>query len=173
MYKIAAVLLFVVFTFGCSKSPKQESAEYGHDHHDHEHTPHMGVLADFKSDKSTGTAELKLHDDKGDLELWLTKDKTGKEAFDLPLGSVIKVTFPKLDNKSVELKVRNTDKNEDEDGQANIREKKTNYFIFPGDTGVDASFLVGKEFSSEVIISFTVDGTEYKTASFVLKPHVH
>ena len=169
-------LLFLVMSCTDKKADKKEEEKpKGHTSHDHHHhTPHLGEMAEFyNGDKAAGTAELKLHDDKGDLELWLTKDKAGKVPFDLPLDTVITVTFPKLDNKTVELRVRNKDKNEDEDGKGNIRESATNYFIFPGDTGADASFLVGKEFKSEVILNFKVGDSTHSTKSFVLKPHVH
>ena len=142
--------------------------------HGHEHTPHDGVVVPFRSGPSqAGFLELKLHDDKGDLELWLTKDKAGDSPFDLPLDSMVTVSFPQLGGKAVELKIRNDKQNEDEDGKGNIRNNKTNYFIFPGDTKADASFLVGKGFVAEVVISFASDGVTYSTAPFKLSPHSH
>ena len=147
-----------------------------HDHsheHGHSHTRHHGIAVPLFSDqKQAAYAELKLHDDKGDLELWLTIDEDGHSAFDLLLESKITVYFPKL-AKTVVLKVRNQKNNEDEDGTANIRNKKTNYFIFPGDTGTDATFLIGKSFASEAIISFVADGKKYTTKPFILRPHTH
>ena len=163
MSKLFTAITLLILILGCSTH-----------HHDHEHTPHSGVIAEFKDKSGTvkGFAELKLHDDKGDLELWLTGNKVGSISYDLPLDSTIKVTFPKL-GKKVQLQVRNKVKNEDEDGKGNIRSDKTNYFIFPGDTGADASYLLGKEFSSEAVITFSVNGKEYTTGSFTLEPHVH
>ena len=75
--------------------------------------------------------------------------------------------------KSVTLKVRNTDKNEDEDGVANNRDGMTNYFIFPGDTGADASWLMGKAFKAEVSVSFAKGPAKYSTKKFTLMPHTH
>ena len=121
----------------------------------------------------SGFAELKLHDDKGDLELWLTKDESGSEPLDLPLDSKISVTFPDLKQKPVQLQVRNKEKNEDEDGNANIRNGKSNYFIFPGDSGADASFLLGKDFASKAVIQVSGDGMAFETAPFELRPHTH
>lgn len=153
------------------------SHSHGHDFgdgHEHHHTPHHGIVTPFSAGKTqAGFVELKLHDDKGDLELWLTKDEAGNQPYDLALDSVITVTFPQLDNKTVELRVRNKDKNEDEDGKGNIRNNASNYFIFPGDTGADASWLVGKDFASEVIISFSSGDAKHTTASFKLIPHTH
>lgn len=141
---------------------------------EHEHTPHLGMLEEFLVQKEQkGFVELKLHDDKGDLELWITKDEEGKKPFDLPLDTKIKVTFLDMQDKSLILQVRNHKKNEDEDGNLNIRNDKTNYFIFPGDTKVDASFLRGKDFSSNVKISFKINDLENKTESFALIPHTH
>lgn len=162
-----------------NQEEKQDNHGHGHEHgghdhgHGHHHTPHLGTLAPFQSTNGkTGFVELKLHDDKGDLELWLTEDKEGTKPFELALDSVITVTFPEL-NKTVQLRVRNRDKNEDESGKATIRDGKTNYFIFPGDTGADPSFLLGKEFSSDTVLSFTSPGAQHATQPFELRPHTH
>lgn len=162
---------------GCAGHGHSHSHGDGHNHshsHEHEDAPHHGIVAPFRSDQNqSGFVELKLHDDKGDLELWLTKDKEGLEPFDLPLDSVIDVSFPRLGPKFVKLKIRNANKNEDEDGQGNIRGKKTNYFIFPGNSKADASFLVGKNFSTRVRVSFTLNGVSHTTLPFELRPHTH
>lgn len=120
---------------------------------------------------ATGFAELKLHDDKGDLELWLAQDAAITQPLDLPLDAMITVAFPDL-GKSAELRVRNTDKNEDEDGTGNIRDGKTNYFIFPGASGADPSWLMGN-FRSTATIQFTADGASVSVAPFTLVPHTH
>lgn len=139
----------------------------------HHKTAHHGVSAAFRSKVAlAGFVELKLHDDKGDLELWLTKDEAGTRPYDLPIGTTVTVTFPNL-GKTVELKVRNAEKNEDEEGNGNIRKGKTNYFIFPGDTGADASFLIGKKFSADAIVSFSIERGDYTTTPFKLRPHTH
>lgn len=179
-------LLALLFSIaGCTlkQGGSTYSHEHSHDHvynygHTHEHThsgsSHHGIVVPlFSAQQPIGFAEIKLHDDKGDLELWLTKDKTGSSPFDLPLNSEIAVSFEQLDTQSVALRIRNIDKNEDEDGKGNIRNKKTNYFIFPGETGADATFLIGKGFSTETIISFVVDGVTYTTNTFKLQPHTH
>ncbi len=179
-YGVTATL---IFTTGCCIFSRHYQhigvpTEHQHHHnggdHNHEHTPHAGVIAPFMSDEmQTGFAELKLHDDKGDLELWLTTDKDGKQPFDLPLTSVIIVTFPELNNKWVQLRVRNSQTNEDEYGKANIRNGKTNYFIFPGETGADAKFLMGVDFATKATITFEAEGKIHNTKSFILSPHVH
>ena len=178
-FKFNLLLLIMLVLLSACKQDKTEKTSETDDSphltggHSHVHTPHLGVMAPIRNgDEETAYVELKLHDDKGDLELWITEDKKGTVAIDLPLDTVIKVTFPKLE-KSVELRVRNTDKNEDEDGKANIREGKTNYFIFPGESGADASFLKGKTFSSEASLSYDLDGKSYTTEVFILEPHVH
>lgn len=159
----------------------EHSHEHGHEHgedHDHEHGeehghgPHDGELAHLHdaSDNEVGRIELKLHDDKGDLELWLTQDAEGKRPLDLPLDAIVHVTFAAPD-RSVELRVRNTEQNEDEDGTATVRDGKTNYFIFPGASGSDASWLVGADFHAQVTIHFERGGTPHQTGSFLLVPH--
>ena len=54
-------------------------------------------------------------------------------------------------------------------GESTIFDGKTNYFVVPADTGVDASWLMGSEFAAKAELGF---GTE-TTGSFVLRPHVH
>jgi len=151
----------------------------GHAHgdgggHDHDAGASDGVLARFtQGEEKVGYLRLKLHDDKGDLELWLARDAELAQPFDLPLDSTITVTFTDKGNKTTTLRVRNRDKNEDEDGKATVRDGKTNYFIFPGDTGEDATWLKGADFLATVKVTFTVDEKEYSTSPFVLRPHTH
>ena len=120
-----------------------------------------------------GWMELKLHDDKGDLELWLTTDSTMTQPMDTSPETKITATFPTLGDRTVRLKVRNSDGNEDEDGKTTMRDGMTNYFIFPGDTGTDASWLKGGAFKS--VVTVTIGGWAATRASpaFVLTPHAH
>ncbi|MEM1294047.1 MAG: hypothetical protein AAGH89_01705 [Verrucomicrobiota bacterium] len=133
--------------------------------------PHNGMLASFASSagEAAGYLELKLHDDKGDLELWLAKDAAISQPYDLSADSVITVTFEGAQKDSASLVVRNLEKNEDEDGSANMRSGKTNYFIYPGDSGVDASWLAGKDFEAMVKVGFGNNSTK----AFKLIPHIH
>lgn len=94
--------------------------------------PRLGILAEFRGEPDRGHLELKLHDDKGDLELWLAKDAAMTQPFDLPLSTRIEISFPDMDHRTVRLAPRDEVRNEDEDGNANIRDGRTNYFIFPG-----------------------------------------
>jgi hypothetical protein len=139
--------------------------------HAHVETPHHGLMAVLEN--GAGHLELKLHDDKGDLELWLTKDAEGQQALDLPLDTVIRVTLIDKDNRTVELRVRNKERNEDEDDNTSIRNGKTNYFIYPGDTGADASWLQGKTFNSLAVVELEIDGKAVRSEEFSLAPHVH
>ncbi|MEM9420347.1 MAG: cobaltochelatase subunit CobN, partial [Planctomycetota bacterium] len=159
----------------------------GHSHShphdgDHEHIgAHDGMLATLRDPdgKSVGQIELKLHDDKGDLELWLF-EKDGKSPYELAADTPITVTFESVDGNeakndtTVTLAVRNMEQNEDEDGVANMREGgQTNYFIFPGETGADASWLQGKDFKADVLVSFKIGEDRYRTDAFTLIPHTH
>jgi hypothetical protein len=154
-----------------------EFSEVAGEHGDgHEHaTPHDGVVATLKgkSGDEIGFVELKLHDDKGDLELWLGKDRQMKEPLDLSAETKINVSFKDVPGKTAVLTVRNNEKNEDEDGTANLRGGVTNYFIFPGSSGQDPSWLVGKEFKSKVEVTLTADGERYRSEEFLLIPHTH
>jgi hypothetical protein len=141
----------------------------------HAHSAHDGVVAALKNeaDQIVGFVELKLHDDKGDLEAWLGKDRMIKEPIDLPAGTTLVANFNDLPGKTAALRIRNNRENEDEDGNPNLRNGLTNYFIFPGDSGQDPSWLMGKDFKSVVVLSFTVDGKAYTSEEFTLVPHTH
>lgn len=141
--------------------------------HEHVHGPHDGVPASFSGGAQRGWAELKLHDDKGDLELWLASDQRFTSPFDLPLDAVIELEFVDHGGRKVQLRARDAVNNPDEDGKPNVREGRTNYFIFPGATGVDASWLVGKTFQSIVVLRFARDGVACSSEEFVLTPHSH
>ncbi|MBA3239290.1 MAG: hypothetical protein H0T62_13225 [Parachlamydiaceae bacterium] len=145
---------------------------HGHEHMD---SPHHGVVSKLftKSGEHVGHLELKLHDDKGDLELWVAKNENMDIPFDFPLHSNVKVKFIDYNNKEVLLKARNYEKNEDEEGNINLRNKKTNYFIFPTSHQEDVSWLKGKEFSSIVIVSIEAEGNQYNSEELILVPHSH
>ena len=70
-------------------------------------------------------------------ELWLARDGTMANPLDRPLDTVVTASFGGA--RSVELRVRNREGNEDEAGTPNVREGATHYFIFPGEAGGDAS----------------------------------
>lgn len=137
--------------------------------------PHEGMLAKFKGadGKVAGYLELKLHDDKGDLELWLARDASMKEPFDLPADANPKVVFEEAKVESVTLAIRNAKQNEDEDGTPNMRGGITNYFIFPGDSGADSAWLTGADFRAWVKVFFSSPGGSFETDRFLLIPHTH
>mmetsp|Transcript_3871 Transcript_3871/g.7806 ORF Transcript_3871/g.7806 Transcript_3871/m.7806 type:complete len:486 (-) Transcript_3871:407-1864(-) len=121
--------------------------------------------------KLAGFIELKLHDDAGDLELWLCKDGAMSQPLDFPASTTITATFATHDSRSVQLSVRNHDQNEDEDGNPNMRDGMTNYFIFPGESDQDPEFLVGEKFRSTTTVTFECEGKAYTAPPFVLVPH--
>ena len=93
--------------------------------------------------RATGLSiTLRVHGDAGDLELWLYtsagqqtswQSHTGQPVpFDVPKETVIRLTFPRHAGKTLEIRVRNGDKNEDEEGTPNMWDGGTSYFIFPG-----------------------------------------
>jgi hypothetical protein len=133
--------------------------------------PHGGFLHPvFAADgKQAATLEIKLHDDAGDLEAWLVKGGRDGPPLDLALDSVLKLDLPDL-MRSVELRVRDGESNAGEDGISTIRGGLTNYFIFPGDTGADAQWLMGGDFAAKAQLSAPGG---LSTEVFVLKPHVH
>ncbi len=160
---------------GKTYNSEYSACDHGHEHADCEHGAHDGTVAAFHGadGKPGGTLELKLHDDKGDLELWLVMDESLDLPFDAPLDTKIQVVFHDHGDRTVHLAVRDTKQNADEDGTPNIRGGQTNYFIFPGDTEADAGWLVGADFKSKVVVSFAKDGVTYTSDVFELEPHTH
>lgn len=131
-----------------------------------------GIMSPIEEDgKLAGFIEFKLHDDAGDLELWLCKDGCMSEPLDFPASTSITVTFATHGDKTVQLGVRNHEENEDEDGNPTMRDGKTNYFIFPGESGQDPSWLEDSKFRSTTVVKFTAEGKTYATPPFVLVPH--
>lgn len=125
---------------------------------------HGGILTILMQSNATiGFLEIKLHDDKGDIEVWLLDDDN---PIDIPLESNLNIHFPRH-NKSIYMTIRNSIENEDEDGIANIRDNKTNYFIFPGETGQDPEWLMGESFRETVVVSVDLMTSE----KFILVPH--
>lgn len=117
-----------------------------------------------------GTAEIKLHDDAGDIEVWLTQGGHGGAAWDLPVDHVLKIQFTALD-KQIDLAVRDKTENRDESDMVTVRDGKTNYFVFPGETGADAAWLMGEDFVAKAILNLEAAGAT--TGEILLRPHVH
>ncbi len=115
-----------------------------------------------------GTAEIKLHDDAGDLEVWLTRGGHGGQPWRLPVDTALALRFSDLD-RDVVLAVRDRERNEDESGTPTIVDGTTDYFVFPGATDADASWLMGAEFAGKVELR----ADDATTGSCVLRPHVH
>ena len=136
------------------------------------HGPHDGCLADLVNEAGDviGQVELKLHGDAGDLEAWLV-DASGASPLDLPLDTSIAVEFMDKDGRRIELRPRNLETNEDEEGNPNIRDGHTNYFVFPGETGAPSDWLKGSAFQTRVTLRYRVEESEIATAPFVLAPH--
>ncbi|MCO4762359.1 MAG: hypothetical protein KC502_12690 [Myxococcales bacterium] len=142
--------------------------------HTHAKTRHGGIVGRIggKNAPIDGYVELKLHGDKGDLELWLSKDEEGKEPLDVAMNTQLSVKFIDKGNRTVALAVRDKTTNKDESGQANVRGAKTNYFIFPS-KGEASAWLQGKAFSSIVIVRVTTAGKATNSAELMLQPHSH
>lgn len=142
--------------------------------HAHEKTPHDGIIVAWKADPAVaGFAEVKLHDDNGDVEVWLGKDRAFKEPFRLPAESRLTLTLVDLAGRQITLAPRDLATNKDEGGAAHLASGQTGYFIFPGDTGADASALMGKTFSSVATLTFDVGGQKATSDEFLLQPHTH
>ena len=144
--------------------------------HAHEKTPHDGIIVAWKSDGApalSGYAEVKLHDDKGDVEVWLGKDRAFKEPFLLPAESRPTLTLVDLAGRKLTLAPRDLAENKDEGGVAHLADGKTDYFIFPGTTGEDATALMGKTFSSLASLAFETGAQKAVSDEFVLQPHTH
>lgn len=145
-----------------------------------------GILSVLKATDDAewrGFLELKLHGDAGDLELYLYasageqswgRSHGGKPVpLDVPKDTVVRLSFPSHEGKTVELRVRNDDQNEDEEGAPNMRDGGlTNYFIFPGESGQDPEWLKGEEWRGIVTVALeAADGKSFACDPFVLVPH--
>ena len=132
--------------------------------------PHDGFLHPIfgAGGGQVGTAEIKLHDDAGDLEIWLTQGGYDGTPWRLPLDAVLTLKFPDL-GKELSLAVRDRETNKDESGNSTIHDGGTSYFVFPGESGRDATWLKGADFAAKANLAFQ-DGT---TGLFTLRPHVH
>ena len=118
-----------------------------------------------------GWLELKLHDDDGELELWLhgaaqQDGATPPPPMDVPSSTVVSVAFPSHPGKAALLRARNSE------GAAGGR---TNHFVFPaGGSGADeedASWLRGAAWRGVATVSFEADGKAHGCEPFVLVPH--
>jgi len=141
----------------------------------YEEGPHHGWMIKLYSSDGihTAWAEVKLHDDKGDLEVWYTQVREGRGPLSLELDTPSVVTFPLLDLKT-DLFVRNLKQNEDEDGKPTTRNGKTNYFIFPTLEDQDPKPFLGESFASPAILTVGDSiNPHLQSTSFLLVPHVH
>jgi len=131
--------------------------------------PSGGVLAELRdaAGKSAGWAEVKLHGDAGDLELWLARDNRIADPLTVPVATVAKLELLGP-SRTVELRVRDAESNKDERGRATIADGRTPYLIYPGETGDDPSWLKGEGFRSRARLS-----VGELTAEFELLPHAH
>ena len=162
---VGRLFLVLVLVFGPLACSRDDGG------HGHAHTPHDGVVAKFEG--RSAHLELKLHDDKGDLELWLAEDPAMTRPLDLPVDAEIEVEFLDRGGQKVRLRVRDRETNSDEAGHPQIRDGRTNYFIFPTEPDEDASWLRGAEFRSRVTVRFSVGDEFFRSESFLLLPHTH
>jgi len=127
-----------------------------------------GAIAGFTGPdgKPAGLAKLWLGDRTGELEVWLATTKG--MTFDVPLDTVIQVKMIDKKGRTVELRIKDKKLNHFEDAKSNIRNGKSNYFVFPGDREVDVRWLASPIFRAVCVVSFTVDGKRYTTQSFAL-----
>jgi hypothetical protein len=129
--------------------------------------PSGGVLAQLRdaSGNPAGWAEVKLHGDAGDLELWLARDIRITSPLAVPVTAAAKLELA-APGRALELRVRDSAANKDERGRATVADGRTHYLVYPGETGADASWLKGEDFRSRARLS--VEGL---TAEFDLTPH--
>lgn len=134
---------------------------------------HEGLVARCSIDpKREVFAELKLHDDKGDLELWLTSDREGLSPYGISLSEEVRVELAE-NKRSVTLKVRDTTENKDEDGVSHLKSGRADYFIYPGTSGDSAAWLSGISFIDEARVSFSENGDTISCEWVTLLPHSH
>ena len=135
--------------------------------------PHEGVVTTCSSTNAPSFfAEIKLHDDKGDIEIWLGKTADFKDSHSIPPTAKVALGFSEH-GRSVDLAVRDLRSNLDEDGTTRLKDGVTDYFIFPGETASDARWLQGGEFIDEVVLTVTHSGGSRVCEVVTLIPHSH
>ncbi len=115
-------------------------------------------------------AEVVLRDDEGDMECRLFEDQHGNEPFGIPISPSLTTLFLQPEQRAANLQVRNTVINEDENGVPNIRGEKTDYSIYPGESGEERKWLAGSDFTGWMSIFFSANGTTHSSDVFRLIP---
>ena len=131
--------------------------------------PSGGVLAELRdaAGARVGWAEVKLHSDAGDIELWISRDIRISQPLPVPVATIAKLEVL-ASGRTIELRARDSETNKDERGRATVVDARTHYLVFPGETGTDASWLMGDDFRSPARL--TVEGI---SSDFELIPHAH
>ncbi|MDF3129695.1 hypothetical protein P0Y35_10860 [Kiritimatiellaeota bacterium B1221] len=137
--------------------------------------PHHGWMIKLYSPEGvhSGWAEVKLHDDKGDIEVRYQEVEDPAKPLLLPPETVNVLLFPEL-KLQADLFVRNLDENEDEDGVPTLMNGETHYFIFPTREDQDPKPFLGKKFASPArLLLGDPSEPQLMSPGFLLLPHVH
>lgn len=135
--------------------------------------PHGGVVAGCASPRQGGLfAEVKLHDDKGDIEVWFGEDGDFKKPYLIDPRAKVSLRFYER-SRSIDLAVRDLTSNNDETGVSRLKNGLSDYFIFPGESGSDATWLSGGEFIDEVTLTLQKSDETVHCETVTLVPHVH
>ena len=133
--------------------------------------PRGGTLvAIMDGEALSGHAEVRFHAEFGELEVWLGTDASMSSPLDVPVATVLMLRTATGDSAGTRLAVRDPERNEDEEGNVNVRDGATNYFVYPTDYSEEPSPPVGASGDTPVFIEFEAGGKTYRTSEFELVP---
>ena len=129
---------------------------------------HGGVLtAVVVADAPCGFLEACLDGATGALEMYLTD--LDHAPLRVAQNAFFAVKVPKF-GRAVKLGLREPTENRDGSGTVTMVDGRTNYFVFPGTTGSDASWLTGLDWRASVEVRARADGRVIEAKPFVLVP---
>ncbi|MEM0969016.1 MAG: hypothetical protein AAGJ31_06690 [Verrucomicrobiota bacterium] len=99
-----------------------------------------------------GRAEIKLHEEAGKIEVWLTSGGFGGPVWDLSPNAKLTLTFPDLGRQIVMTGRDTGGATPVGGGKGTGRAKGTNYFVFPGEVETEDSWLEGPGFVAKAVL---------------------
>jgi hypothetical protein len=133
---------------------------------------HGGVLAPFTVGTRRGFIELKFDPNTAELELWIANDHAIKRPIYLPADAEVMVSL-EAPAHHLRLVLRDRERNEDFNGTPNMRDGKTYYFTFPGDSDEESSWLMDDEIDTPATVTFVIDGEPVVVGPFRLVKEQH
>lgn len=131
--------------------------------------PRGGILVAIRTGEVvSGYAEIRFHAEFGEMEAWLGTDASMSSPLDVPVATQLVMRSTAASGGETRLAVRDQERNEDEEGNVNVRDGATNYFVYPTDYSEEPARPVGASGDTPVFIEFEAGGKKYRTSEFRL-----